>query len=138
MKHPVHPLIVHFPIACWSLSTLGDLLNFFGRTRRFEEIGALMLIGCVSAVMAMMTGIYEVTRIKPANQISIVIEHHVYAATTTLCFYSLSLFLRWDSGLSSRPDVWVITISSVGFLCLLITGWYGGHLVYKYGVGQMN
>ncbi|WP_343251093.1 DUF2231 domain-containing protein, partial [Pseudoxanthomonas sp. KAs_5_3] len=25
MRHPLHPALVHFPIACWSLATAGDL-----------------------------------------------------------------------------------------------------------------
>ena len=25
MRHPLHPALVHFPIACWSLATAADL-----------------------------------------------------------------------------------------------------------------
>ena len=138
MKHPVHPLIVHFPIACWSLSTLGDLLNTFAKTHIIDDIEILMLIGCLSAIIAMVAGIYEVTRIKPATHISITIERHVYAAIITFSLYSLSLFLRWDSGFLSEPDSWAIVASFAGFLSLVIAGWYGGNLVYKYGIGQID
>jgi len=135
MKHPVHPLIVHFPIACWSLSTFGDIAGMFLTINLSQAIGVLMFIGCVSAVCAMAAGLYDVTKLKDIEQISDVIDHHMYAAITAWSFYLLSLYLRWEEGLSVAPNMWAAVTSIVGFICLMITGWYGANLVYVYGIG---
>ena len=29
MRHPIHPMLVHFPVATWSISTLGDIAGLF-------------------------------------------------------------------------------------------------------------
>ncbi len=135
MTHPVHPLIVHFPIACWSLSTLGDITGLFFTTDLSEAIGILMLIGCISALGAMAAGLYDAIKLKNNEQMSNTIDQHMYAATTAWCFYSLSLFIRWDDGLSTAPNIWAFAASIVGFMCLIIAGWLGANLVYVFGAG---
>lgn len=134
MKHPVHPLVVHFPIACWSLSTLGDLMGIFYFHNQTQAIEFLLLIGCISAIVAMAAGLYEVVKIKITVQISATIDQHMYAAVFALGFYSLSLYLRWDEHLFTKPTIWAVTTSVFGFISLVIAGWYGATLVYRHGV----
>ena len=135
MKHPVHPFVVHFPIACWSLSTLGDLTGIMFTNSHTQTISLLMLIGCISAIGAMAAGLYEISKVKDSISISNIVDHHMYAAVATWSFYSLSLYLRWDHGFYSAPNIWAIVTSVVGFISLIITGWYGANLVYTHGVG---
>lgn len=134
MKHPVHPLVVHFPIACWSLSTLGDLMGIFYSHNQTQAIGLLLLIGCISAIVAMAAGLYETAKIKNSDPISTTLDHHMYAAMIAWGFYSLSLYLRWDDHLFTPPTMWGIVTSVLGFVSLVIAGWYGATLVYRYGV----
>lgn len=138
MKHPLHPLIVHFPIACWSLSTLGDLVGIFYSHNQTQTIGHLLFIGCISAIIAMAAGLYEVVKIKDSEQISTTIDHHMYAAMLTWTFYALSLYLRWDEDLFTNPTTWAIVTSVLGFVSLIVAGWYGATLVYKHGIGVNN
>jgi len=135
MNHPVHPLVVHFPIACWSLSTFGDLTGIMFTNSHTEAIGLLMLIGCISAIAAMAAGLYEISKVKNIDPASNTVDHHMYAAVAAWCFYSLSLYLRWDDGFYTEPNIWAIVTSVVGFISLIITGWYGANLVYTHGVG---
>lgn len=134
MNHPLHPLIVHFPIACWSLSTLGDLMGMFFTHNQTQAIELLLLIGCISAIVAMAAGVYEITKIKDIEPISTTVDHHMYAAMIAWVFYSLSLYLRWDNHLFTKPTLWAIGTSILGFISLVIAGWYGATLVYRYGV----
>lgn len=134
MNHPLHPLIVHFPIACWSLSTLGDLLGMFFTHNQTQAIELLLLIGCISAIVAMAAGVYEITKIKDIEPISTTVDHHMYAAMISWVFYSLSLYLRWDNHLFIKTTLWAIVTSILGFISLVIAGWYGATLVYRYGV----
>ena len=138
MKHPLHPLIVHFPIACWSLSSLADLANLAGlvlTTNLAQAVGILMLIGCTSAILAMAVGLYDARQIYDNAQIENSVDKHMYAATTAWCFYSLSLYSRWDGHVFNNPNVTAIITSVIGLVILFVAGWYGATLVYQYGVG---
>jgi uncharacterized membrane protein len=135
MSHPIHPLIVHFPIACWSLVTIGDGLMFFGWALSFAPlINGMLLMGCIFALVAMLAGLYELLRLHIMEDVQQVVDCHMYAAVVTLCFYSISLFIRWNGGVP-MPSVWALLGSFLGFVSLIVTGWYGGRLVYQYGVG---
>ncbi|MFW2373192.1 MAG: DUF2231 domain-containing protein [Gammaproteobacteria bacterium] len=135
MKHPVHPLVVHFPIACWSLSTLGDLTGIVFSHNQAQAIVILMFIGCISAIVAMAAGLYEVGKINNIDPILTTVDRHMYAAVTAWCFYSLSLYLRWHDGFSNDPNSWAIISSVIGLVSLIIAGWYGANLVYQHGMG---
>ena len=135
MKHPLHPLIVHFPIACWSLSTIGDLAGLVLKTNLAQAVGLLMLIGCISAMLAMALGLYDARKITNNSQIEKVFDIHIFAAATAWCFYSFSLFSRWDGYVFNNPTASAIITSVIGLVVLFVAGWYGATLVYQYGVG---
>ena len=44
MKHPLHPALVHFPIACWSLATLADIAGQWSTRWSFWEWS----LGCMA------------------------------------------------------------------------------------------
>jgi uncharacterized membrane protein len=135
MKHPVHPLIVHFPIACWSLGTLGDLTGILFSHGQSQAIGLLIIIGCISAVIAMTAGLYDLGKVKDIQPIERIVDRHMYAAVIALSFYSLSLYLRWSDDFLIEPNKWAIVTSIIGFISLIIAGWYGASLVYVYDIG---
>jgi uncharacterized membrane protein len=135
MRHPIHPLLVHFPIACWSLATLDDLLGLLVSHDFSRIVGFLLLIGCVSAIPAMAAGLSESLKLRDVDLLVKVAGRHMYFAASSWCCYSLSLYLHWDNGTFMVPDEWIIVTSMLGFICLIFTGWYGAGLVYRHGVG---
>src|SRR5690606_40767462 len=48
MKHPLHPALVHFPIACWTLATLADIGSRWWGEPAWRSAGGLLLIGARS------------------------------------------------------------------------------------------
>ena len=135
MKHLLHPLIVHFPIACWSLSTLGDLAGLVLTTNLAQAIGILMFVGCISAIIGMAAGLYDARKIVNNAQTENTLDKHMYAAATAWCFYSFSLYSRWDGYIFNSPNTSAIITSVIGLVILFVAGWYGATLVYQYGVG---
>lgn len=135
MRHPVHPFVVHFPVACWSLTTVSDLSGLLLTSGLTLATGVLLLIGCSSAIVAMAAGLYELAKIQSNAAIIQVADRHMYAAAATWCLYSVSLYLRWDAGFYTAPSIWAIITSVAGLLGLMFTGWYGASLVYRYRIG---
>lgn len=135
MSHPLHPALVHFPIACWSLATAGDLASLFLGEPAWRFAGLSMAIGVVIAIAAMAAGFFELLKIgndAPAMRDA---NRHTLLAMAAWSCYAASLFLRLEGVALTRPDTLEIGLSVGGFVVLSITGWLGGKLVYRQGVG---
>lgn len=134
-SHPVHPALVHFPVACWSIGTVADLAGLRFGEPAWMLAGVLIAIGCVMALVAMTAGSFELARIPQGSAAMKVALWHMGAASTAFILYGASLLLRFGSGALGPPDQLAIGLSVAGFLALAITGWLGGTLVYTHGVG---
>lgn len=135
MKHPIHPILVHFPIAAWIISTLGDITSLFTNEQVSWVAGVLLVIGTITALFAMVTGLIELSKIDSQNPaMKIANQHMMYIIISWSC-YAVSLFLRLDGTQLSQPGVFAIIMSVAGLIFLCIAGWLGGKLVYEHGIG---
>ena len=138
MKHPIHPMIVHFPIACWSIATGIDITSQFIDLKQFNIAGILILFGIVLALPAMVSGLIDMVKI--ANEspaIAVVMKHMSFISLAWLC-YALSFYMRFDNMEILLPNNLSVVLSVSGFIFLSIAGWYGGNLVYRYNIGRVE
>ncbi|GAB3369132.1 hypothetical protein GCM10027431_15670 [Lysobacter rhizosphaerae] len=134
MKHPLHPALVHFPVACWSLATLADLASLRWAPA-WHYAGPLMAAGVVTALAAMAAGFVELLKLGDDHPANADANCHMLLAMTALSCYGASLFLRLEGMTFTRPDAIGIAVGAAGFIALCLTGWLGGKLVYVHGVG---
>src|SRR3546814_14287794 len=52
-RHPLHPALVHFPVACWSLATIADVASLWLGQPAWWLAGVLLVIGTIAALAAM-------------------------------------------------------------------------------------
>ena len=130
--HPLHPAIVHFPIALLLSATIADMAWLAGLTADVH-VGAVMMAGGLAAgLVAMIAGVIDFTRLEEA-----VVPHafkHMGAVGLAWIGYGAALYLRRDvfSGGSSLGTASIAT--SLISACLLgAGGWLGGRLVYTFG-----
>lgn len=135
MKHPIHPMLVHFPIATWFLATLADLASLFMNEQVGWVAGVLLVVGTITALLAMITGLVELGKIDAQSPAMKVANQHMILIMTSWSFYALSLFLRLNGTQLEQPGLLAIALSVAGFIFLCSAGWMGGKLVYEYGVG---
>src|SRR3546814_15511619 len=62
-RHPLHPALVHFPVACWSLATIADVASLWLGQPAWWLAGVLLVIGPIAALAAMGAGLFEFARI---------------------------------------------------------------------------
>ena len=80
--HPVHPMIVPFPLALWTTSFITDLLFYFTRSSTLPVIAKFLLAaGCIGALRRPYPGIIDWLSIKhPGRQanrkLARALEHH--------------------------------------------------------------
>lgn len=135
MRHPLHPAIVHFPVACWSLATLADFASLRFGEQAWQWSGGLLAVGCAMAVVALMAGMVEVARV-PEGPAMTDAYWHMGAMLTAFTLYATRLFVRLDHMQPLEPNTLALILSATGFIALGIGGYFGGKLVYGHGIGR--
>lgn len=135
MRHPLHPAIVHFPVATWSLAVATDFASLVFGELAWQWSAPLLAVGCLTALAAMLTGMLELARIPegPALKDTWV---HMAAMLTAFCFFLASLILRLEELQPQAPNMAVLATDAIGFIALAFGGYMGGRLVYGHGVGR--
>ena len=140
---PLHPRIVHFPIA---LLVTGSVLAlaYMVRWRRPSLAAAtwlLILLGWISVFFAVVTGLIDRNSAPQDAAISSLLSIHTALGFALIAVYGLMLYerLRSPTALDSPEMRWrLIVLALLGLALVVIDGWVGGTLVYKYGVGVLG
>jgi uncharacterized membrane protein len=136
LGHPVHPMLVHFPIACWSLATLCDALALSGLyPKAWVWSAPLLVVGLAIALPAMVTGFLDLARIGN-DAAARLADKHMIAMGTAFTLYLGALGLRFETlQLSSEPTLLPALAGWAGLAVMGIGGWLGGQLVHHHGIG---
>ena len=135
--HPIHPMLIPFPIALWATSFVVDVLFYFLRHPTFLVISKFMIAaGCIGAVAAAIPGIIDWLSIKNGD-VKKVANWHARLNITALVVFAISLLLRMGrySEFVGRKLTIPFLLSLVGMILITISGWLGGELVFRYGMG---
>ncbi|HET7114015.1 MAG TPA: DUF2231 domain-containing protein [Pyrinomonadaceae bacterium] len=136
--HPIHPMLIPFPLALWATSFVVDILFYFLRHPTLLVIAKFMLAaGCISAIAAAIPGIIDGLAIKNGDA-KRAANWHARLNIAALVIFAISLFLRLGSysGMVGRRLTIPFLLSLVGVILISISGWLGGELVFRYGIGQ--
>jgi len=135
MRHPLHPALVHFPVACWSLAVAADFAGLWLGEAAWQWAGGLLATGCAMALAAMAAGLVELARV-PEGPPMRDAYWHMGAMLAALTLFATRLLLRLEGFQPLPPDGVSLLLDAAGFLALGIGGWFGGRLVYGHGVGH--
>lgn len=132
--HPIHPIIVIFPIAFLS-GAAGTDLGYWLTGDVFWARASIWLvgIGLLSGVAAAITGMADFIRIPRARNRRAGWVHMV-TNVSVLVLTIINFFLRLGSFTAIIVPVGLI-ISIVVATLLLVSGWYGGELMFRHKVG---
>ena len=136
--HPVHPMLIPFPLALWITSFVSDLLFYFTRHGSLPVISKFLLAtGCIGAVAAAIPGLIDWLSIKhPATKR--IADWHARLNIIALLVFAASLYLRMKSGGAAWVNYGLkipFLISLLGVILISISGWLGGKLAFEHGVG---
>jgi uncharacterized membrane protein len=138
LGHPIHPILIAFPVALWSFSFIADLIYYFGNHSAAWETVAFYTLagGIIGAILAAMPGAVDYFSIRDSKA-STIATWHAIINVTALIVFGISFYLRTSAGLRLVGGNITIPIllSLVGVLFMGVSGWLGGELVYKHKVG---
>ncbi len=135
--HPVHPMLVHFPMAGWMLAIPCDLLGrLAGWEPALQAAPALTVAGCLLALPAMATGLVEFAGLDEDPRVLRAAYWHLGLTSTAWVLFASALLLRWTGpGWAFKAGAGDLVLSILGLAAVSAGGWYGGDLVYRHGVG---
>lgn len=135
MRHPLHPALVHFPVACWSLAVGADVASLRFGAAAWQWSAGLLTIGCAVALAAMLAGMLELARV-PEGAALRDAWWHMGLMLGAFSLFAARLLLRLDHLQPLAPDALAFGLDVAGFAALAVGGWFGGRLVYGHGVGR--
>jgi uncharacterized membrane protein len=136
--HPIHPMLVHFPIALLSASVFFDLLAFRWRQEECRTAALYTLVlGLAAAAAAVISGHMAEEAVEHSGVPELVLELHEKLGFVTFWMFAGLLGLRmaeWLGWIAERPTL-RIAVEVGGVVVLFVASYYGGSLVYDYGAG---
>lgn len=131
--HPIHPLLIHFPIAAFVMSMLLDFADMAGAgTWAGSASFMLIKIGLITGALAAAFGLADFQSIRRDSEAKRIAAQHAILNALALGIYGASFLVRYVEG----PSVNIVSFvfSGVAFLTLMYSGYLGGELVYNHGI----
>jgi uncharacterized membrane protein len=133
--HPIHPMLVPFPIAFLAAALVTDVVFWSTGTPIWATASMWLLgAGIVMALVAALAGFTDFVgdqRIRNLNDAWV----HMIGNLVAVVLAAINWYMRYKSGAAAGVLPWGIWISLVTVLLLVFNGWKGGEMVYRHRVG---
>ncbi|MDX1655598.1 MAG: DUF2231 domain-containing protein [Candidatus Competibacteraceae bacterium] len=133
-QHPIHPMVVVFPIAFLYGALAADLAYWwfvdpFWARMAFWLIAAGLTVGLAAALIGM-GDFFSIREIR---------QHvsgwsHFLSGVMVLSLAAANLQLRWEAPVATVLPLGLF-LSAVTGVMLMITGWLGGTLTFRHSIG---
>lgn len=135
--HPMHPLLVTFPIAFLTAPLATDLAYWFTQDL-FWARASLWLIGAgiLTGLIAAATGLMDFLKIDRVRQHSAGWIHMI-GNVAAIGLSLVNIGLRWGNAAAAIVPVGLV-LSLVVATALGVTGWYGAELIYRHKVAVIG
>lgn len=133
--HPLHPMSVHFPIACLVFTPLADAAAWALNMDALWLVGAIASAGAVVfGVVAAMLGALDFAAAREKAPRIVLLHASLMSGALMLGF--ASSFGRFGANFAPLmpPPAWAIGAGAAAAVLMLLGAWFGGELVYGRGV----
>lgn len=133
--HPIHPILIPFPIAFLIGTLVFDILKTTSGDKSYWQTGEyLEIAGIISALIAAIPGAIDYFKTVPPDS-----SGKKRAATHGLINIALVLVFTIAYVLrNNSAQALIIGLEAVGVTMLFISGWLGGTLAYRNQIGVDN
>ena len=134
LGHPVHQALISFPIGLLGGAVVFDIIAIvFNNTSLPTASYYMIAAGVVAGLLAAPFGLIDWLGIQSGTRAKFIGAAHGLGNVAMLVLFAASWLLRQPDVLSPPPTAY--GLSFAGFLLALVTGWLGGELVDRMGIG---
>lgn len=132
--HPIHQMLIVFPLGVLAMSLVFDLIARVADWPKLHEAAYFMIAaGVVSGLAAAVFGFVDFLAIPKGTRARRIGGLHGLGNVVVVVLFALSWLLRRDN--PAAPEVVAIVLSAAAAALATVTGWLGGELVDRLGVG---
>ena len=134
LGHPIHQMLVAFPLGLLSMAIIFDLAASATGTPYWAEIAYWMMAsGLITALLAAPFGLIDWLGIPSGTRAKTIGALHGVGNLLVVILFGASWLLRRE--VPAAPDAIARLLSFTGGALAVITGWLGGELVDRLGIG---
>ncbi len=132
--HPVHPMLIVFPLGLLATAVIFDIITLVWGAGRWSEMSFWMiLVGVIGGLVAAVFGLIDFLGIPSGTRAHAIGLWHGLGNVVVVVLFAVSWFLRRAD--PAAPGALAYVLSFVAVALALVTGWLGGELVDRLGVG---
>ena len=134
LGHPIHPMLITVPLGLLATAVVFDVLHLITDRKGFAiSAGYMIAAGIVGGLVAAVPGLVDWLAIPPGTRAKRVGALHGIGNVVVILLFALSWLAR--TGSDWDPGVLAIVLGFAGLAVAGFTGWLGGELVDRLGVG---
>jgi uncharacterized membrane protein len=135
LGHPIHQQLVVFPIGLLATAVVFDVLRFITDNDGFAVAAFYMIAaGIVSGLLAAVFGAIDYLAVPTGTRARRIGAMHGTGNVVVVVLFAVSWLLRTGEP-DHAPTALAFILALLGALLASVTGWLGGELVDRLGVG---
>ena len=127
--HAVHPMLIPLPLGMFVGTLIFDVVYLITDDLQFATVSFFMAVLAAAA-----TGAVDFKNIPKGTRAKRVGLVHAIGNDIVIGLFALSAFLRYRAD-DYEPSVLALALTFAGAAASFVTGWLGGELVERLGVG---
>lgn len=133
--HPLHLMVVSFPVAAWTGAAVTDLVGLRGTDPFWFRMSVVLVAaGVATGTLAAVFGYVDYLTIPMSRRAKRVATLHLATSLATLAVYAVALVVRLGGDASPLG----IALGYLGVAILFAGGFYGSELVSRFHVGASD
>src|SRR3954468_11266146 len=130
--HPLHPMLIAFPVAFFTGTLVSDVLAFVYKQGNFLLVAKyLEIAGVIMAIAAAVPGIIDfIYTVPPQSSANKRAWKHGLSNISMLILFVIAALYR-----ERISPGYIVAIESLGMVLLSVAGWLGATLVYRNQIG---
>ncbi|MGH2380777.1 MAG: DUF2231 domain-containing protein [Candidatus Limnocylindria bacterium] len=134
--HPIHPMLIVLPLGLLSAAVVFDIVYLLTDEAAFSIVAFWNIAaGVVGGLTAALFGAWDWFHIPSGTRAKAIGLWHGGGNVVVVGLFAVSWLLRIGGGASYEPSLLAYVLSFAGVGLALVTGWLGGELVDRLGVG---
>jgi uncharacterized membrane protein len=134
LGHSVHPMLIVFPLGVLGMAVIFDIVTLVTNQTGWSTAADYMIVGGVlSGLLAAVFGFIDWLAIPANTRARRVGAWHGITNVVVVGLFAVSWWLR--RGHADAPGNSALALSFAGLVLALLSGWLGGELVERLGMG---
>jgi uncharacterized membrane protein len=132
--HPIHQMLIVFPLGLLAMAIIFDVITLASGDGYWSETAyAMIAAGVITGLIAAPFGLIDWLAIPAGTRAKRIGALHGLGNVVVVLLFAMSWLLRRD--VPAAPEALALSLSFAGGILALGTGWLGGELVDRLGIG---